>query len=154
MPRSHEPARRPPASRAARRNARSRIADACRRAVSGKLAVRDLAQWVDGFGVSETEFRLLWLLFTEADGAPAPSRTTPLEFDQAELAARLAVSAAQVSASVERLHRAAQLERVSQDADRRRQLWRLSPSGRSLVLKVVAAVDALPPVGDAGKEAA
>jgi DNA-binding MarR family transcriptional regulator len=154
MPRSPQPARRSAASRSARRDARSRIADACRRAVRGKLAVRDLALWVDGFGVSETEFRLLWLLFNEADGAPAPPRTVPREFDQAELAARLAVSAAQVSASVERLHREARLERVSQVADRRRQLWRLSPSGRSLVLKVVAAVDALPPVGDAGMEAA
>lgn len=155
MSRTHQHAGRNAAShRATSRDARSRIEDACRRAVQGKLAVRDLAQWVDGFGVSEIEFRLLWLLFAAADGATSTSHASAGQFDQAELATRLAVSAAQVSACVERLHAGGSIERGPQDADRRRQLWRLSRAGRGLVLKVVAAVDALPPVGDSGKEAA
>ena len=116
----------------------TRIEAACRQAVAGKLAVRELARWVDGFGVSETEFRLLWQLFLAAE---SPSYRPGALFDQAELAVRLAVSPAQVSGVVERLRSLALLERDAQPGDRRRQLWRLAPAGRTLVLAVVAAVD-------------
>jgi DNA-binding MarR family transcriptional regulator len=129
----------------------TRIEAACRQAVAGKLAARELAGWVDGFGVSETEFRLLWQLFLAAETA---SYRPGALFDQAELAVRLAASPAQVSGVVERLRSLALIERDVQPGDRRRQVWRLAPAGRTLVLAVVAAVDTQPHVGPAGKDAA
>jgi DNA-binding MarR family transcriptional regulator len=113
-----------------------RIDAACRLAVAGKLALRDLAAWVRGYGVSECEFRLLWLLFPdEREGA-----TRGCVLDQGELADRLAVSAAQVSGVVERLQASELIDRVRDGADRRRQLWRLAHAGEALVLDVVASV--------------
>ncbi len=155
MPSSRKPSRRRPAGE----GAVSRIETACRQAVAGKLAVRQLACWVDGLGVNETEFRLLWLLSFVAE---SPARRPEAEFDQAELAVRLAVSAAQVSGVVERLRAAGFVERGADTGDRRRQLWQLAPAGRALVTSVIAAVDALPapgashdaPLGSAGKDAA
>lgn len=128
----------------------TRIETACRLAVAGKLAARDLTAWVTGFDVSETEFRLLWLLShaSSADAkAPMPS------VDQAELATRLAVSAAQVSGVVERLRHAALIEHAAGSGDRRRQFWQLAESGRDLVQAIIASVEALP-AGRTGKEAA
>jgi DNA-binding MarR family transcriptional regulator len=147
MPKSHKPTNQAPiAPRAA-----SRIEQACRRAVLGKLAVRDIARWVSAFGVSEIEFRLLWLLFTTAE---SPAANGDADLDQGALATQLAVSPAQVSAVVDRLRAAGRVVSVVPADDRRRQLWLLTPAGRELVLNVAAAVDALPPAGPAGKEAA
>jgi DNA-binding MarR family transcriptional regulator len=129
----------------------ARIEVACRQAVAGKLAARALARWVDGFGVSETEFRLLWQLFVAAE---SPELRPCTLFDQAELAVRLAASPAQVSGVVERLRSLTLIERDAQPGDRRRQLWRIAPAGRTLVLAVVAAVGSQPHVGPAGKDAA
>ena len=145
MPRS----RHSPKSARIGRDAVTRIGQACRQAVAGKLAVRQLARWVDGFGVGETEFRLMWTLFpVEESPSPMP------RCDQAELAERLAVSAAQVSCVVERLRGSQLLERDAAEGDRRRQVWRLTAAGLALVRKIVAAVDALPATGESGREAA
>ncbi len=111
-----------------------RVEDACRRVVAGKCAARELAHWVGGLGISETEFRLLWLLFPVH--APKSSSVDDLP-DQGELAAKLAVSAAQVSGAVERLHSLGLVERVADGADRRRQTWRLADAGRALVHTVL-----------------
>lgn len=125
----------------------SRIDDACRQAVAGKLAVRQLARWAEGFGLGETDFRLLWTLFADGDcGAAAP--------DQAELAARLAVSAAQVSGGVERLRVRQLIEPGASPGDRRRQVWRLAGPGRLLVAEIIAAIEAAPRAGASAGEAA
>src|SRR5262245_43643976 len=146
MSKSNSPSARPPRTS----GAVTRIDQACRRAVLGKLAMRDIADWVGGAGLSEAEFRLLWLLFPAADHAALQGEPA---LDQTALAAALAVSPAQVSAVVDRLRAAGRIT-VTPPGGRRRQLWRLTPTGRELVLSVVAAVDALPPAGSAGKEAA
>jgi DNA-binding MarR family transcriptional regulator len=115
----------------------ARVDAACRRVTDGKLAARDLIRWLATAGVSESEFRLLWALF-QCCGTP----------DQADLAAQLAVSAAQVSVVVERLQSDGLIVGTADPGDRRRQLWRLSPTGGTLVHAVLAQVAA------AGKEAA
>jgi DNA-binding MarR family transcriptional regulator len=114
-----------------------RIDAACRLAVAGKLALRDIATWTRGFRVSETEFRLLWLLFQHEHRGSAPQPV----LDQGELAAGLAISPAQVSGLVERLQASALIDRVASGFDRRRQLWRLAAAGETLVLDVVANVE-------------
>ncbi len=111
--------------------------------------MRDIAVWAAGAGLSEPEFRLLWLLFPAAESAAAAEPA----LDQTALARRLAVSTAQVSALVERL-RAAGCIAVAPASDRRRQLWRLTPAGRAAVLAIMAAVDALSAPARGGKEAA
>lgn len=131
-----------------RESAVRRITKTCRQAVAGKLASRQLAAWVNGFAVGEAEFRLLWELHTTHAGAAA----APL--DQAELADRLAVSAAQVSGVVERLRSSQLIARPSVDGDRRRQYWQLTAAGNELVQRIIAAVDASHAPGEAGKEAA
>jgi DNA-binding MarR family transcriptional regulator len=59
------------------------------------------------------------------------------------LASRLAVSPAQVSGAVERLQAIGLVDGASDAADRRRQLWRLAPSGRALIYAVLAQVAAV-----------
>jgi DNA-binding MarR family transcriptional regulator len=120
-----------------------RVERACRLAVAGKLALREIAAWVEGIGVSETEFRLLWQLFQQKHGEE--SKTTDL--DQADLAERLAVSAAQISGVIKRLRQRELVDRVPDVSDRRRQLWRLAQTGEILVLTVVANVASeIPPL--------
>jgi DNA-binding MarR family transcriptional regulator len=124
-------------------DAPGRVDRACRLAVAGKLALREIAAWVEGIGVSETEFRLLWLLFQQEHGEA--SKSTAL--DQADLAERLAVSAAQISGVIERLRQRELIIRVSDGGDRRRQLWRLELTGEALVHTVVAHVASeIPPL--------
>jgi DNA-binding MarR family transcriptional regulator len=98
--------------------------------------LREIAVWVEGIGVGETEFRLLWLLFQQEHGKA--SKSTAL--DQADLAEHLAVSAAQVSGVIERLRQRELVDRVPVVSDRRRQQWRLASSGENLVRTVIANV--------------
>jgi len=151
-----------PPDAATRGNAVERIDAACRLAVAAKLALRDLAAWVRGLPVSETEFRLLWLLFQRERAGKAHERA----LDQMELAAQLAISPAQISGVVEHLQTCELIDRVRDGADRRRQLWRLAQPGEALVLDVVASVQAIgdrrdvvippltPPFEGGGSEAA
>ena len=123
----------------------ARISHTCRQAIAGKLATRQLARWVDGFAIGETDFRLLWDLFA----ADAQATAMPM-FDQAALAERLAISAAQVSGMVERLRARNLVSRPSIDGDRRRQFWQLTASGQTLVREIIATVDASAGAGQAG----
>ncbi len=116
-----------------------RVDAACRMAAEGKLAARRIAAWLHGSGINEPEFRLLWLL---AGGSQASSAATPC--DQAEMAARLVVSPAQVSGAVERLRGAGLLQREHDERDRRRQLWQITAEGKALLLRVVNLVATLP----------
>lgn len=55
----------------------------------------------------------------------------PAGFSQSQLAATLGISAAQVSGLVERLRRSGLLASRRAEADRRRQHWCLTPTGRA-----------------------
>lgn len=133
---SLQPRKRLATNAGVRADASERIDAAFRLVVAGKLALRDITAWVHQFGVSEPEFRLLWLLF-RLEGP-----TASCAVDQAELAEQLAVSAAQVSGVVERLMQRELVDRVLDGADRRRQLWRLAGAGEGLVRDVIASVAA------------
>jgi DNA-binding MarR family transcriptional regulator len=126
-------------------DASGRIDQACGLVVAGKLALREIASWVEPFGVGENEFRLLWLLFQQEQGQQqAPQR------GQVILTERLAVSAAQVSGLVERLRERGFVAPVSNPSDRRRQFWRLTPAGEALVSRVIKNVAAseIPPLAE------
>ncbi|RIK83862.1 MAG: hypothetical protein DCC67_05560 [Planctomycetota bacterium] len=115
--------------------AEQRINQACRQAVAGKLAMRELAVWVRPVGLSEAEFRLLWSLVKLGDsGAGAPA-------EQSALAVQLAASPAQVSMLVERLRLKGLIE-CSRASDRRRQAWRLTKAGGETIARVVGVVAA------------
>jgi DNA-binding MarR family transcriptional regulator len=109
---------------------------ACRQAIVGKLACRDIAAWLRGSQINEPEFRLLWLLAGNGNGAAECS------LDQADLAERLVVSPAQVSGGVERLRNLGLLERVQHERDRRRQLWRVTDAAGELLGQIVSQVGA------------
>jgi DNA-binding MarR family transcriptional regulator len=115
------------------------IEQACHQAVAGKRALRQLADWAAAHGLAEAELRVLWLLSTATDASPAQL------LDQAGLAERLVASPAQISAVVERLRHRNLAACAPHPADRRRQLWQLTPAGRALVHQVVAAIDARSP---------
>ena len=87
-----------------------------------------MAELVEGFGLKETEFRLLWAL--------SAARVEP---DQTQLAEQLGCSPAQVSGIVEQQRAQGNLVGQAATGDRRRQVWRLTPAGRALLEKIVAA---------------
>jgi DNA-binding MarR family transcriptional regulator len=64
--------------------------------------------------------------------------------DQTTVAKQLAYSTAQVSSTVEKLRVKGLIVQDAEAADRRRNLWQLSPSGSSLVMRMLAAVAELP----------
>lgn len=139
MAKSDSEARRAPRSNHdASRVGVAQVDAACRLIASGKLAARELAAWVGGLGVSDSEFRLLWLLQHGAREAGADGAW----LDQAALAEQLVISPAQVSGIVERLSVAELIEHQRRPTDRRRQLWRISMAGQLLVSNVIARVDA------------
>jgi DNA-binding MarR family transcriptional regulator len=75
------------------------------------------------YQLSESAAGLLWA----CESAP------PEGLDQQELAQRLAVSPAQVSAQVERLARRGLLQCRAADGDRRRRLWEITPAGATVL---------------------
>ena len=89
--------------------------------VCGRILRDELVRDAGRCRLSEPEFSLLW----------ACRDAPPTGLGQNELAARLAVSAAQVSGLVERLRVAELLEGRRGQTDRRRQLWRLTPAGQA-----------------------
>lgn len=92
-------------------------------------AFRDeLAHYAADWPINEQEFLLLWTC------REAP----PAGVSQTELAERLAVSAAQVSGLVEKLRCERFLEGHRGEHDRRRQLWRLTPEGQTLLAGCLA----------------
>lgn len=71
--------------------------------------------------LGETDLLVIWVCASDrADGV-----------SQSQLAAGLGVSAAQISALVERLRQAGLIVGRRDGADRRRQLWQLTAAGRS-----------------------
>jgi DNA-binding MarR family transcriptional regulator len=120
------------------------LARLCKSAIGGRRAARALADWAKRFGLSEAEFHVLWQL-----------RAAPAEgLDQTTLAADLAFSPAQVSATVERLRcRDLVFSQIAR-GDRRRHLWRLSGSGQGLIEVMLSAAALLRSGQVAGQERA
>jgi MarR family transcriptional repressor of emrRAB len=101
--------------------------------VEGRRAARALGQWCRQFGLSEPEFQVLWVL-----------RAIPEDgLDQATLAGRLALSPAQVSATVERLRTQGWIAQHNVPGDRRRHLWQLTPVGGALLRQMLTDTEAL-----------
>lgn len=96
--------------------------------VCGRMFRDELTQQTGRWQLSGPEFSVLWV----CRGAPSAG------LGQSEFAAKLAVSAAKVSGLVERLRRQGLLEGRRAEADRRRQLWRLTTAGRARLQAVLA----------------
>lgn len=94
----------------------------------GRLLHGHISRQAGRHQLSEAEFSLLWAC------RDIPSSGV----GQNELAARLAVSPAQVSGLVERLRRKGLLEGHRPSHDRRRQHWQLTPEGRDTLQAVLA----------------
>jgi DNA-binding MarR family transcriptional regulator len=109
--------------------------EACSRIAAGRAATRELAALVKGFGLKEAEFRLLWALLTDDS-----------QSDQTRLAGLLGCSPAQVSGLVERQRSQGNIVGRAAPGDRRRQISRITPLGRELLEKIVAAKSANSPV--------
>ena len=101
--------------------------DACSRIASGRAAARDLTALVERFGLKEVEFRLLWALLTG-----------DTQLHQTQMAEFLGCSPAQVSGIVERQRSRGKIAEQAA-SDRRQHVWRITPQGRALLEKIVAA---------------
>ena len=115
-----------------------RIDLACRLAAEGKLASRRITAWLDGSPISESEFRLLWLL--ARTGVVAGARS-----NQGDLAGKLAASPAQVSGAVERLRALGFVARILDERDRRRHLWKVTEAGDELLRRIIDHVAVISP---------
>jgi len=103
------------------------IHEVCRTAVDGRRAARAIARWAGRSRLSEPDFQLLWCLRpVSGDG-----------IDQTTLARELALSPAQVSATVERLRAGGWIEQRPALGDRRRNLWQLTSGGQRLLTRML-----------------
>lgn len=127
-----------PNSNASVADADPRIARVCQMVVEGRRAARMLADWVQPFKLSEPEFLVLWCL-----------RDANEAVDQRTIAEMLALSPAQVSATVERLRSNEFIVQQPDCGDRRRHFWSLSPDGRNRFVAMLRDAH-----GPAGREAA
>lgn len=110
------------------------VGRACYAAADGRRAARALSQWCERFDLSEPEFQILWCL---REG------TVSGGFDQTTLAKRLAFSAAQVSATVEKLRARGWISQRASDGDRRRNLWHLSAEGGGAIIEMLRVANEL-----------
>lgn len=113
-----------------------RVDTLCQLIAAGRTAARQLASALQSRQVSEGEFRLLWLL--------RQIRQTSCSSDsasQAELAAQLGQSTAQVSGSVEQLRAQGVIALIPSAGDRRRQSWELTAAGSTLVEEIAKHVE-------------
>ncbi len=94
----------------------------------GRMFRDRLSQQIGNRELSQPEFALLW----------ACRRAPRAGLSQSELAAVLAISAAQVSGLVEKLRCHGLLCGRRTRPDRRRQLWKLTPAGRTRLQTVLA----------------
>jgi DNA-binding MarR family transcriptional regulator len=99
----------------------------CHMAVDGRRSARALGQWCERFALSEPEFQVLWCLRDGLIGG----------FDQTTLAKLLAFSAAQVSATVEKLRARGWIAQHAVGGDRRRNLWHLSVEGGDVIIEML-----------------
>lgn len=106
-------------------------------ALAGCLRVlrRATAEAAGTHELGESDFLVLW--FCQDQAAP---------WNQNDLARRVGVSPAQVSAIVESLRRRDLLSGERCQVDRRRQVWRATTTGQAVARQVAARLDALLPV--------
>ncbi|MEM8944392.1 MAG: hypothetical protein AAGD11_04350 [Planctomycetota bacterium] len=110
------------------------LASLCDRIAAGKRLARQLAVALREHGLSETEFRLLWLLDKRG------TATQSAEIEQRQLPADLGVSAGQISAVVERLRSLSLIANVPCRQDRRRQRWALTAGGSRRVAGIALGI--------------
>jgi len=103
----------------------------CQRIADGRRWARLLASAVREYGMSEAEFRLLWLL----------CEVEQTRLEQSRLVERLRVSPAQVSALVEKLRLQQMITPVADGKDRRRKLWQLTVHGQTSFAAVITTVE-------------
>lgn len=137
----------------ARQEVEAWIETTCQAVIRGRKSSWQVSAWARAVGLSEVEWQLLWLLSgipRQKDGPPATA-VESLEYasHQTELAAKLVVSPAQISACVGRLDAEGLILGRRPQTDRRRQLWRISDRGRSLVERVITMADVRTALDDA-----
>lgn len=108
----------------------------CDRIAEGRHLARQLTVEVRKHGLTETEFRLLWLLRSQQHNCAKPHAA------QTELVKQLGVSAAQVSSLVEGLRQKQVIQPIAVAQDRRLQSWELTNEGRQTFEEFVARVSA------------
>lgn len=99
--------------------------------VCGRRLREQLHEQLEERLLSEAEFSVLWVCASARSPGPG----------QNELARALAVSPAQISGLVEQLRRKRLLAGRRAANDRRRQLWRLTPNGKSVVQAVLIGLE-------------
>lgn len=112
----------------------------CAAVREGRGAARVLEGRVAAFGLSEVEFRLLRALQKARASnlaSSAPGCESGACRDQTWLASHLAVSAAQISATVMKLQQTGLVEGRRPVANRRRQVWQLAAAGDALLRAVI-----------------
>jgi len=114
-----------------------RLDSVCRLIATGRGLARRLTAALREYRMSETEFRLLWLLRSKLADSDRAS------VEQSALATQLGSSPAQISAIVERLRSQKIIASDTDANDRRRRLWQLTPSGREQFEEIIAAVGLL-----------
>jgi len=96
----------------------------------GRLLRSHMVEQTEKAGLSESQLSLLWTCLA----------AMPEGLSQTALAQRLMVSPALVSGLVEQLRRRRLLTGQRDQDDRRRQVWRVTSSGQTLVQGILAAV--------------
>jgi DNA-binding MarR family transcriptional regulator len=89
-----------------------------------------LSPYLQRYGLGEPDLQTLWALREERQSGT----------DQTTLAGQLAYSAAQISATVEKLRGRGLLSNREAPGDRRRRLWQLSADGQSLIQEMTRVV--------------
>jgi len=95
--------------------------------VCSRMLREQLSRRADRQEISEGELFLLW----------ACRKAPPMGAGQSQLAESIAVSPAHISGLVEQLRKKGLLEPRRDPADRRRQLWRISPAGYAAIKTVL-----------------
>lgn len=101
----------------------------CALVTEGRLTARRMGDALRPARINQSEFRLLWLLYYHDD-----------RFDQTLLAARLGISAAQVTSLVDSLKHRQWIASHVDSHDRRRQLWTLTPTGKAKVAELASSM--------------
>ncbi len=118
----------------------AQIDAACQMVAAARRTARQLAVQASLFGLTESEFRLLWQLRTDFQDKSSAKQTCEL-LNQKALGERLGLSPAQVSTMVERLQGKGLIVGQPSAEDRRRRVWQLALNGKTVLEAIVARLD-------------
>lgn len=104
--------------------------------VAARRLRASLAEEIAPHELGESEFALLWACYQ-----PSRERLEAEGLTQSELAQALELSHASVSGLVEQLRRAGLLDGCRSTVDRRRQVWRLTERGETLMRNLLAELE-------------